>query len=59
MRRQALHLEEHGDPQHPIVRLVKERIEELSARAESVVDDSAALGVPDPRESSSERSKRS
>jgi len=36
MRRQALRLEEHDDPQHPVVKLAKERIEELSAQAESM-----------------------
>ena len=43
MRRQALRLEEHDDPGHPVVRLAKERIEELGARAESVADDLADL----------------
>lgn len=36
MRRQALHAEEHEDPQHPVVELAKARIEELSAQADSV-----------------------
>jgi site-specific DNA recombinase len=36
MRRQALRLEEHDDPKHPVVKLAKERIEELSAKAEAV-----------------------
>jgi site-specific DNA recombinase len=38
LRRQALRLEEHDDPEHPVVRLAKERIEELSAQRESVSD---------------------
>jgi hypothetical protein len=38
MRRQALHLEEHDDPEHPAVMLAKERIEEMDAQAGSVDD---------------------
>lgn len=36
LRRQALRLEEHDDPDHPVVKLAKQRIEELSAQANSV-----------------------
>jgi site-specific DNA recombinase len=43
MRRQALRLEEHNDPQHPVVKLAKERIEELGAQAESLAVDLADL----------------
>src|SRR6476620_2477193 len=32
LRRQALRLEEHDDPDHPVVKLAKERIEELSSQ---------------------------
>ena len=34
--RQALRLEEHDDPAHPIVSLAKQRIDELSARRENL-----------------------
>ena len=36
LRRQALRLEEHDDPDHPVVKLAKQRIEELSGQRDSV-----------------------
>ncbi len=36
LRRQALRLEEHDDPEHPVIRLATARIEELSAQGDSV-----------------------
>ena len=36
LRRQALRLEEHDDPDHPVVKLAKERIEELSSQRGAV-----------------------
>jgi site-specific DNA recombinase len=36
LRRQALRLEEHDDPDHPVIRLATARIEELSAQGDSV-----------------------
>jgi site-specific DNA recombinase len=36
MRRPALRLEEHDDPEHPVVKLAKERIEDLGAKAEAI-----------------------
>lgn len=36
MRRQALRLEEHHDPEPAVVKLAKERIEELGTRAEAI-----------------------
>ncbi len=38
LRLQTLRLEEHEDPQHPIVALATQRIEELSTRKEAVTD---------------------
>lgn len=51
MRRQALRLEEQDDPQHPVVRIAKERIEELSAQAESLAVDLADLESAPSKES--------
>ena len=36
MRRQALRLEEHDDPEHPVVKLAKVRIEELGTQDEAI-----------------------
>jgi len=36
MYRQALRLEEHDDPDHPVVKLATQRIEELSAQGEAI-----------------------
>ena len=36
LRRQALRLEEHDDPDHPVVKLAKERIEELSSQRAAI-----------------------
>ncbi len=38
LRRQTLRLEEHDDPNHPVVAAAKDRIEELSARRTSIDD---------------------
>jgi hypothetical protein len=38
LRVQALRLEEHEDPTHPVVALATERIEELSTRKSAVTD---------------------
>jgi site-specific DNA recombinase len=46
--RQALRLEEHDDPEHPVVALAKRRIAELSARREAVADALAALDAEHP-----------
>jgi site-specific DNA recombinase len=46
--RQTLRLEEHDDPDHPIVALATRRIEELSARRESIEEAIAALRVKRP-----------
>jgi hypothetical protein len=35
-RRQVLRLEEHDDPDHPVIKLATQRIEELSGRAEAI-----------------------
>jgi hypothetical protein len=34
--RQSLRMEEHDDPQHPVVALAKERIVELSTRRKAI-----------------------
>jgi site-specific DNA recombinase len=46
--RQTLRLEEHDNPDHPVVALATRRIEELSARRESVDDAIAALRAQRP-----------
>lgn len=46
--RQTLRLEEHDDPDHPIVALATRRIEELSARQEGVEEAIAALRAKRP-----------
>lgn len=39
LRRQILRIEEHDDPNHPVIALAKRRIEELSARRDVIVED--------------------
>ena len=46
--RQTLRLEEHDDPAHPIVALAGRRIEELSARRESITQAISALETERP-----------
>jgi site-specific DNA recombinase len=46
--RQALRLEEHDDPDHPVVVLAKRRIAELSARREAAAEAIAALEAERP-----------
>ncbi len=36
LRRQALRMEEHDDPKHPVVKLAKQRIEELSGQGDAI-----------------------
>jgi site-specific DNA recombinase len=55
LRRQALRLEEHDDPEHPVVKLAKERIEELSAQGESVAQALAELESQRPEGPSAEQ----
>ena len=43
LRRQALRLEEHDNPDHPVIRLATARIEELSAQGDSVAAAMAEL----------------
>lgn len=46
--RQALRLEEHDDPGHPVVALAKRRIAELSARREAVAEALGRLDAEHP-----------
>ena len=46
--RQTLRLEEHDNPDHPIVALATRRIEELAARQESIDEAITALRVKRP-----------
>jgi len=46
--RQSLRLEEHDDPDHPIVALATRRIEELASRQESIEGTIAALRAKRP-----------
>jgi hypothetical protein len=46
--RQTLRLEEHDDPDHPIVALATPRIEELAARQESIDEAITALRAKRP-----------
>jgi site-specific DNA recombinase len=46
--RQALRLEEHDDPDHPVVALAKRRIEELSARRTTITDSLKTLEASRP-----------
>lgn len=46
--RQALRLEEHDDPDHPVVALAKQRIEELSARRNAIDERTRQLRAARP-----------
>jgi tRNA(Glu) U13 pseudouridine synthase TruD len=46
--RQALRLEEHDDPDHPVVKLATRRIEELSGKAKAIAAEIAALEANRP-----------
>jgi hypothetical protein len=48
--RQSLRLEEHDDPDHPVVRLATQRIEELSGQAEAIKATIAELEAAQPEE---------
>ncbi len=48
LRRQALRLEEHDDPEHPVVKLATQRIEELSGQEKSVAAALADLEAARP-----------
>lgn len=48
--RQALRLEEHEDPEHPVVKLATQRIEELSGQAEAIKATIADLEAAQPEE---------
>jgi site-specific DNA recombinase len=48
LRIQTLRLEEHEDPNHPIVKLASERIMELSTRKAAITDTLAALDATRP-----------
>lgn len=48
--RQSLRLEEHDDPEHPVVRLAKQRIEELSGKAKAITAEIAELEAARPEE---------
>lgn len=52
LQRQVLRLEEHDDSNHPVVALATRRIEELSARAASIVEAITALQTKRPNGSS-------
>ncbi len=43
--RQSLRLEEHDDPEHPVVKLATQRIEELSGKAKAITAQIAELGA--------------
>ncbi len=46
--RQSLRLEEHEDPEHPVVKLATQRIEDLSKQAESITATIAELETAQP-----------
>src|SRR5919198_6571016 len=46
--RQALRLEEHDDPSHPVVALAKQRIEELSGRRHAIDERTRQLRAAQP-----------
>jgi hypothetical protein len=46
--RQALRLEEHDDPNHPVVALAKQRIEELSGRRNAIDERTRQLRAAQP-----------
>lgn len=48
--RQSLRLEEHEDPEHPVVKLATQRIEELSGQAEAIKATIAELEAARPEE---------
>lgn len=48
--RQSLRLEEHEDPEHPVVKLATQRIEELSKQAEATTTTIAELETAQPEE---------
>jgi site-specific DNA recombinase len=48
--RQSLRLEEHEDPEHPIVKLATQRIEELSGQADAIAAEIAGLDATRPEE---------
>ncbi len=45
LHRQALRMEEHDDPAHPVVKLAKQRIEELSSQSDSIAAALADLEI--------------
>jgi hypothetical protein len=57
--RQSLRLEEHEDPEHPVVKLATQRIEELSGQVEAIAATIVELERPDPRSHAPRKSKRS
>jgi hypothetical protein len=57
--RQSLRLEEHDDPEHPVLKLATQRIEELSGKAKAIAAEIAHLEAPGPRPHGARRSKRS
>jgi hypothetical protein len=48
--RQSLRLEEHDDPEHPVVKLATQRIEELSGKAKAITAQVAELEAGQPEE---------
>jgi hypothetical protein len=48
--RQSLRLEEHENPQHPVVKLATQRIEELSGQADAIAAETASLDATRPEE---------
>ena len=48
--RQSLRLEEHDDPDHPVVKLATQRIEELSGKATAITAQIAELKASQPEE---------
>jgi len=49
MRRQTLRLEEHDDPNHPVVAAAKDRIEELGARRAAIEEAIRSIESSRPR----------
>jgi hypothetical protein len=49
-RSKSLRLEEHEDPEHPVVKLATQRIEELSGQAEAIAATIAELEAAQPEE---------
>ncbi|HKB51264.1 MAG TPA: hypothetical protein VKC63_07530 [Solirubrobacterales bacterium] len=52
--RQSLRLEEHEDPEHPVLKLATRRIEELSGQADAIAAEIASLEAARPEEPRSE-----